>query len=716
MTTEIQKGIAKRVLFSRERSGGECARMECSRLNRLAALGVLGAALLMNPLSVLAAGDPIPGVDISLEQKPGSVVAAAYAGDPIPGVDISLEQKPGGVIAPNCIGSLGLETITVEPLIYEHGGATFGGGSGPEVMSLSGFGGSFASERPVRIEQPGGGVEEYTVIVKILDSSSGQVTMDNTRPDGGVVSASGSYYDLDFLWEVRPVSGTGMSTFIKSSERFELQADVPWSNDLPGGMGTTGFVFGADAITTYLASFEPVISGFSLNTANTVPADSDGNPLQPIGPYLIYQYRFAVPGATALEAMAYDSRTGNLYGVEPGSPDVLLEFDACGGIVASTPLAFLGAGESIRSMTFLKDTNTLLMATDPVGAFVETSTAGTPIGSIPNLTGVVSEGLAYDASTDTVIASRATSSFDVITRSTGAIVSTLPIPHSGNRGAAFDGTRVFVASDSASVVAAYDPVAGDALNESPTSVASSGASAFGGGKLYLWNDADDRVEVYPSEFDRLPEGIAGLETTSGAGWPVAPPVETIDVSTLASTGGRSISGTRKIRQTFQVAEDLLLDAIHLSVGAGGLQNQEAFTVRFFEIDAIEALTWAPGDQVGPTITVPPGMLGTGSGISTLRIPIPICDQFVIPQRDAGTTGYGIEIQPVDAAAPRPFTWRHAFDGSDYAPGRYYSESGSASGGVGNDMGMALTVPEPAFGALLAAGTVMVGGLGRRRRA
>ena len=58
-------------------------------------------------------------------------------------------------------------------------------------------------------------------------------------------------------------------------------------------------------------------------------------------------------------------------------------------------------------------------------------------------------------------------------------------------------------------------------------------------------------------------------------------------------------------------------------------------------------------------------------------------------------------------------WRHAFDGTDHSnPGRYYQEGGNGSN-LTYDMGLALTVPEPATMGLLVLGGLVA--LRRRKR-
>jgi hypothetical protein len=84
----------------------------------------------------------------------------------------------------------------------------------------------------------------------------------------------------------------------------------------------------------------------------------------------------------------------------------------------------------------------------------------------------------------------------------------------------------------------------------------------------------------------------------------------------------------------------------------------------------------------------------------------------VQRRNTGVEGYGVELESVGSTADAG-AWLHAFDGTDYAPGRYYQENGSGQA-LANDMGIAL-IPEPGSLALLGLGGLLMIAVRRRKR-
>jgi hypothetical protein len=204
---------------------------------------------------------------------------------------------------------------------------------------------------------------------------------------------------------------------------------------------------------------------------------------------------------------------------------------------------------------------------------------------------------------------------------------------------------------------------------------------------------------------------AALITSTAATWPTLPAAETDDVLTSDPTpGGRSIANTRQVRQTFQVASDFTPASIVLSAANYG---NTAFTIKIFEVADIVAATWSAGVQVGSTITVSP-FGSTTSGTSNIEIALSGAEQFVIPQRNTGSQGYGMELALVNTGDATAFVWQHNLDLSNLAPGRYYTETGAGMD-LSWDMGLALVaVPEPSSLAMLAFGMISLW-LFRRQR-
>lgn len=195
-------------------------------------------------------------------------------------------------------------------------------------------------------------------------------------------------------------------------------------------------------------------------------------------------------------------------------------------------------------------------------------------------------------------------------------------------------------------------------------------------------------------------GSANAATvTTGVAWPSTPPAETVDVYGVpTSTSGRNVTGTRQLRQTFQTDTDVALDEIILS--ASGYTGA-SFTIKFFEVADFEDASWSAGTQVGSVITVDAGTaLG---GTTNLSVALTAGEQFTLPTRNTGVQGYGIELESV--GTDFAFNWGHAFDGTDYATGRFYREDGTGQD-LTYDLGIAL-VPEPASLALISLGGLLM---------
>lgn len=212
---------------------------------------------------------------------------------------------------------------------------------------------------------------------------------------------------------------------------------------------------------------------------------------------------------------------------------------------------------------------------------------------------------------------------------------------------------------------------------------------------------------------------AAVVANLDAVWPVAPAVETVDVYGVIAgapdgTGvsNYSLSGTRRGRQTFQVTEAFVLSDIYLS--SRRWDGTIGFTVRFFEVADIQAGTWTPGNAVGSVLTFDP----TGDALNhterrNLHLRLSEGEQFLLSPRASGNQGYGIEFETIGDTTT-VFQLVHAYDGTNYAPGRMYQDATGMN--VAWDVGLALVaVPEPSRVALALGAALLLAAVVRRGR-
>ncbi len=190
----------------------------------------------------------------------------------------------------------------------------------------------------------------------------------------------------------------------------------------------------------------------------------------------------------------------------------------------------------------------------------------------------------------------------------------------------------------------------------------------------------------------LPEAVtAEVTLLADAGYDTDGAVFTLDPE-LHSPGGRGINDTRELRQSFQLNEAIDVDEISISVSLNGTAGD--LIVRIYELADVTAGTWSAGNLVR-SLVVPTG--GTSSS-ANIHLALSGADGFVLPARDTGNQGYGIELTQAPGSAIGSV--RHSNTGSDeFAPGNYYTETGNAgsSGGPPNttrDLGVSISGTPP----------------------
>ncbi len=180
--------------------------------------------------------------------------------------------------------------------------------------------------------------------------------------------------------------------------------------------------------------------------------------------------------------------------------------------------------------------------------------------------------------------------------------------------------------------------------------------------------------------------LGGIVLSADGGYDVGGALFTLDPE-ANSPGARGITDARELRQSFQLADSLDVEELVLSVALNGTAGD--LVLRVYQLADVTAGTWSAGTLVH-SLTVPTG--GTSSG-ANLRLSLSGADVFFLPARNAGTTGYGIEL--TQSAGGGIGSIRHSNTGSDlFAPGNYYTETGNAgsSGGSPNttrDLGLSI---------------------------
>lgn len=191
---------------------------------------------------------------------------------------------------------------------------------------------------------------------------------------------------------------------------------------------------------------------------------------------------------------------------------------------------------------------------------------------------------------------------------------------------------------------------------------------------------------------------AAVVLAPNATWPTA--TADFDGGTFSSTLQRGVSGTRQLRQTFQITNGFTVGEIYLK--ANTYDDDLSFQINFYNVANIGATNWTAGSQIGSTITVTAPATGAATtGFTNLRIGLLAAEQIFLADT-TGSVGYGMEI--VSTNTNLAFAWIHST--SSIHGGRKYIETNGGS--ANEDFGMALVaIPEPATAVLGSLGVLLL---------
>lgn len=182
-------------------------------------------------------------------------------------------------------------------------------------------------------------------------------------------------------------------------------------------------------------------------------------------------------------------------------------------------------------------------------------------------------------------------------------------------------------------------------------------------------------------------------------------------TTNDTSASRGIAGTRNLRQSFSLTQDLTVDQIILGLDVG--DQNGGLEIRIYEVDDVNAVPFAPaGAAIVDFVAAVAGAANLPSTGGTLEISLSDADQFFLPAR-SGPLGYAIEVSNNDDTSTIG-SWAHSNTGTDlYAAGEYYTESGG-QGAANRDFNLSINgVPEPSSVMLVALGGCLLSS--RRRR-
>ncbi|MBI1367496.1 MAG: hypothetical protein GC162_02455 [Planctomycetes bacterium] len=219
--------------------------------------------------------------------------------------------------------------------------------------------------------------------------------------------------------------------------------------------------------------------------------------------------------------------------------------------------------------------------------------------------------------------------------------------------------------------------------------------------------------------------FAGITPSIGAAgaFPAAPAFKTFDPNVVGTDAERTITGTRNMPQTFQLASDITIDKIDLLFDGGvtgALARIQIFSVA--DTNAASILTdynnaVTNGFLLDQTFNIPTVTYDRAT-FQTLTLDLTGADEITLAAT-SGTAGYGMTFLSPDGV--EVFTWRSKTVSSHgpYAGGRFYNDTpAGANGSPTRDYAFALeavavaAVPTPAA---LPAGLALMSMMTLRRR-
>jgi hypothetical protein len=219
-------------------------------------------------------------------------------------------------------------------------------------------------------------------------------------------------------------------------------------------------------------------------------------------PYTL-QRTFTVPTVFRLDGMAYDSSSGNLFGVNAsGTPDTLYEFSTTGSLIVFILLLFLPNVGGSRGLAYDPNSGNLFLSEIANGDIYELTTAGAHVGTLNIANSLF--GLTYNTVSNTLFGASGSTIYEY-NPSNGNLINSFASPGTMN-GLAFDGTNLLAYEGLVQRVDELNPSNGALIQSFPVGFPwGDSGMTFDGKEVYIWNDTSGVVEVYGLGAGVVPE-------------------------------------------------------------------------------------------------------------------------------------------------------------------------------------------------------------------